>query len=117
MKGGGSLNLRRYRRKPVDGSRRSTIMTSVSELSEQRARAREQVPLAALMAETVDLKPAQSNLRGACPFHPDATRGLYVSPSGNFHCFSCGAGGDVVAWTMKVHLIDEAAAIIRLLRR
>lgn len=91
-------------------------MASVSDLGEQRARARAQVPLAALIAETVDLKPAQTNLRGACPFHPDISRGLYVGPSGNFHCFSCGAGGDVVTWTMKIHQIDEAAAIIRLLR-
>lgn len=87
------------------------------DIAEQRALARSRVSLKSVMAETVDLKPAQSNLRGACPFHPDATRGLYVSPSGNFHCFSCGTGGDVVAWTMKVHRIDEAAAIIRLLGR
>lgn len=89
----------------------------MSDFREQRAHVRAQVPLAPLIAETVDLKPAQADLRGACPFHPDATRGLYVGPSGNFHCFSCGAGGDVVAWTMKIHRIDEAAAITRLLQR
>ena len=101
----------------VDGSRRSAMMQPMSNLAEQRALARSHVSILSMTAETVDLEPAQSDFRGACPFHPDASRGLYVNSKGNFHCFSCGAGGDVVAWTMRVHQIDEAAAIDRLLRR
>ena len=101
----------------VDGNCGTTIMSSMSDLAEQRALALAQIPLVALISETVDLEPAQLALRGACPFHPDASRGLYVSPNGHFHCFSCGSGGDVVAWNMRVHQIDEAAAIDRLLRR
>ncbi len=72
--------------------------------------------MAALIAETVDLRPAKADLRGACPFHPDVDRGLYVSPTGHFHCYACSMAGDVVAWTMRVQGVDEATAISLLLR-
>lgn len=101
----------------LDGSHSSADTTCVSDLDELRALARTQVPLAALIAETVDLRPARADLRGACPFHPDAGRGLYVSPMGHFQCFSCRMTGDVVAWAMRVQGIDEATAIARLLQR
>jgi len=37
--------------------------------------------------------------------------------TGRFHCFSCGAGGDVVDWTMLVEGVDEATAIEHLVAR
>jgi DNA primase len=91
-------------------------MSSMSDLAEQRALVRAQVRLAPVAAESVELRSQRSDLRGSCPFHPDTARGLYVGPNDRFHCFSCGAGGDVVDWTMRVHQIDEAAAITRLLQ-
>jgi DNA primase len=89
----------------------------MSDIADLRALARSRISLLSAIAEAVDLEPAEPDLRGACPFHPDVSRSLYVSSKGNFYCFSCGGGGDVVAWTMRVHQIGEAAAIDRLLRR
>ena len=83
--------------------------------AEQRALTRARVPLAAMIAESVDLRVEQLQMRGPCPLHPDSSRGLYVGREGYFHCFSCGAGGDVVDWTMRVKGVDEAAAIHMLL--
>ncbi|MFD1787079.1 CHC2 zinc finger domain-containing protein [Sphingomonas floccifaciens] len=87
----------------------------MSHLSDHRRLARAQSPLVQLVAKTVELETTQSGLRGSCPFHPDATRGLYVHNS-RFHCFSCGAGGDVVDWWMRLHRADEETAAAYLTR-
>lgn len=72
--------------------------------------------LPALIANAVDLQPTPSGLRGACTFHPDASRGMYVSKQ-FFFCFSCGTGGDVVDWWMRHHKVDETTAIFQLTGR
>lgn len=69
--------------------------------------------LPTMIAQVVNLEPTPSGLRGACTFHPDASRGLYVSQQ-RYFCFSCGTGGDVVDWWMRHHTIDEATAIFQL---
>lgn len=39
---------------------------------------------------------------GLCPFHDDHEPSMRVTPATNlWHCPSCGAGGDVIAWVMK----------------
>ncbi|MBY0574411.1 MAG: toprim domain-containing protein [Undibacterium sp.] len=39
---------------------------------------------------------------GLCPFHDDHNPSMRVTPTTNlWHCPSCGAGGDVIAWVMK----------------
>lgn len=86
-------------------------------ISNRRLLAQVRVNLIPLASESVELEAQGLNLRGACPLHPDKNRGLYVMPSGRFHCFSCGAGGDVVDWTMLVESVDEKMAIERLIAR
>jgi len=42
------------------------------------------------------------DLKGLCPFHADTDPSLIVTPATNlFHCMSCGAGGDVIAFIQK----------------
>lgn len=86
-------------------------------ISENRALAQSQVPLMTVVAKQVELHAEGANVRGACPLHPDNGRGLYVAQNGRFHCFSCGAGGDVVDWTMLLDGVDETTAVQRLLGR
>lgn len=81
----------------------------MSNLAELRAVARAHHHLPTMVAKTVLLETAWSGLRGACAFHPDASRGLYVSAQ-HFHCFSCGASGDVIDWWMRLHRTDVATA-------
>ena len=85
----------------------------MSDIAALRARAKADHHLPAMIAEVVDLQPTPSGLRGACTFHPDASRGLYVLERFYF-CFSCGTGGDVVHWWMRHHTVDEATAILQL---
>ena len=45
----------------------------------------------------VPLRKAGSSYRGLCPFHAEKTPSFHVHPDkGFFHCFGCGAGGDVL---------------------
>ena len=50
----------------------------------------------------VDLKKAGSSFKGLCPFHNEKTPSFTVdSKKQLFHCFGCGAGGDVVSFIMQ----------------
>ena len=50
----------------------------------------------------VQLKRSGTNYKGVCPFHDEKTPSFMVSPEKQiFHCFGCGAGGDVIGFTMK----------------
>lgn len=45
----------------------------------------------------VPLRKAGNSYRGLCPFHAEKTPSFHVHPDkGFFHCFGCGAGGDVL---------------------
>lgn len=40
----------------------------------------------------------------SCPFHEDKTPSMKIAPDRqSFHCFSCGEGGDVLAFIQKLH--------------
>ncbi len=49
-----------------------------------------------VVQEYVPLKRAGTSYKGLCPFHSEKTPSFQVHPDkGFFHCFGCGAGGDV----------------------
>lgn len=55
-----------------------------------------------VIGEFILLKKHGANLVGICPFHGGRTPSLYVSPQkGIFKCFTCGEGGDVIAFLKK----------------
>ena len=55
-----------------------------------------------VIGEFIPLKKRGANLVGICPFHGGRTPSLYVSPQkGIFKCFTCGEGGDVIAFLKK----------------
>ena len=66
----------------------------------------------------VSLKRAGSNVKGLCPFHSEKTPSFTVYPdSQSFYCFGCGAGGDVITFTMKYHNLDYVGAVEYLANR
>lgn len=62
-------------------------------LDELRAR----VPLSDLIGKHIKLTRAGREYKGCCPFHNEKTPSFYVNnEKGFYHCFGCGAHGDVI---------------------
>jgi DNA primase len=52
---------------------------------------------------------------GLCPFHREKTPSFGVSrEAGLFHCFGCGAGGDVIGFVVRFHGVTFREALRRL---
>ena len=50
----------------------------------------------------VRLQRAGRNWKGLCPFHTEKTPSFYVFPDrGNFKCFGCSEGGDLLTYVMR----------------
>src|SRR5262249_3364930 len=76
--------------------------------------------LSAVVAERgIELKRKGKSLVGRCPFHsPDETPSFNVTPTkGLFHCFGCGAAGDVIGFVSKHDKVSFPAALESLARR
>jgi len=55
---------------------------------------------------------------GLCPFHGEQTASFAVSrEAGLFHCFGCGAGGDVIRFIERAEQVSFPEAVRRLARR
>ncbi len=71
-----------------------------------------------IISEYVPLKKAGQNWKGLCPFHAEKTPSFAVSPSKQmFHCFGCGAGGDVFSFLIKHENITFQEAMRSLAKR
>ncbi|MDD5453103.1 MAG: DNA primase [Candidatus Bipolaricaulis sp.] len=70
-----------------------------------------------LIGRYIALKPSGQRFKGRCPFHPDDTPSLIVSPDkGLWHCFGCHAGGDAIGFLMKIERLSFPEALSRLAR-
>ncbi len=69
-------------------------------------------PIAEVMGGYVSLKRSGRDYVCLCPFHNEKTPSCYVHPDKEFfHCFGCGAGGDVITFTMKYNNLDYIDAV------
>ena len=60
-----------------------------------------------IISQYVVLKRSGRNFFGLCPFHKEKTPSFSVSPDKQiFHCFGCGAGGNVIHFISKIENID-----------
>ena len=61
------------------------------------------VDITDIVSQHVSLNKAGQNLKGLCPFHHEKTPSFTVSPSKQiFHCFGCGAGGNVFTFLSRL---------------
>ena len=59
-------------------------------------RVKQQADIVRVIGEYVRLKKSGANFTGLCPFHQEKTPSFAVHPVKQiYHCFGCGAGGDV----------------------
>ena len=71
-----------------------------------------------VVGQYVQLTQRGKNLLGLCPFHPDSAPSFTVSPEkGIFHCFGCGAGGNVFSFLMQHQRLTFPEAVEELARR
>ena len=64
------------------------------------------------------LKRAGGAFRALCPFHKEKTPSFNVNPQRQiFHCFGCGAGGDVFGFVMQHEGVDFGEAVRMLAER
>lgn len=64
---------------------------------------RDRVDIAEIVAHHVSLTRAGQNLKGLCPFHQEKSPSFTVSSSRQiFHCFGCGAGGNVFTFLTRI---------------
>ena len=82
-------------------------------VKEDIERVRAAADLYDIVSATVTLKPSGTGtFVGLCPFHDEKTPSFSVRPSlGMWHCFGCGAGGDVFKYVEKKENIDFREAV------
>ena len=78
-------------------------------LEEIRAR----IGLGDVIARHVSLRRAGRDLKGLCPFHNEKTPSFVVYDD-HFHCFGCGAHGDVIGFVMRQEGLSFPEAVERL---
>jgi DNA primase len=86
---------------------------------EDIAAVRERSPIADVVGEYLQLRPAGGgSLKGLCPFHDERSPSFNVTPGKElYHCFSCGEGGDVITFIRKIEHLDFTEAVERLAAR
>jgi DNA primase len=73
---------------------------------------RSKIDLVQFISESLPLKKAGRNFKGLCPFHGEKTPSFIVSPERQiWHCFGCGAGGDVFGFLMQAERIEFGEAL------
>src|SRR6201993_379139 len=69
-------------------------------------RVKQQADIVRVIGEYVRLKKSGANFTGLCPFHQEKTPSFAVHPVKQiYHCFGCGAGGDVFKFVMEMDKI------------
>ncbi len=65
-----------------------------------------------VVGQVVKLKRSGSGFKGLCPFHNEKTPSFSVVPSKQiYHCFGCGAGGDVFSFLMEYDNLTFSEAV------
>jgi DNA primase len=77
---------------------------------------RQRSEIVKVVSEHLQLKKAGADsMVGLCPFHPEKTPSLSVSPSKQvYYCFGCGEGGDLFRFLQKVENLSFTEAVERL---
>lgn len=93
-------------------------MATPGNFSDDRDRVRDASDIVRIIGEHLHLKPKGREYVGLCPFHDDHKPSMNVVPQKQiFHCFSCGAGGDVFTFVQRFHKMEFREALEYLAER
>ena len=75
-------------------------------------RVRNGLDIADVIGSYIQLKRVGSSTKALCPFHKEKTPSFHVNSARQaFHCFGCGAGGDVFKFVMLYENVDFPTAL------
>jgi len=78
----------------------------------------DRVDIVEVIGNYIPLKKAGRNYRAHCPFHQEKTPSFMVSQDKQiFHCFGCGAGGNVFNFVMQYERLEFPEAVRMLAHR
>jgi DNA primase len=96
-----------------DGARRQACSSLLDE--QYVASVLQAVSIVDVISRHVELKRAGTVHKGLCPFHNEDSPSFTVTPArGTYHCFGCGAHGDVVQFYSNVTGSDFRTAVMTL---
>jgi DNA primase len=79
---------------------------------------RQQADIVAVIGDYTSLRRGGKSFKGLCPFHTERTPSFTCTPDGNFfHCFGCGASGDIYDFLQRIEGLDFPEAVETLARR
>ena len=79
---------------------------------EQIKELRDSIDLSRIISRKVKLQKRGNNFLGLCPFHNEKTPSFNVNDQeGFYHCFGCGAHGDVISFISSINLFILYAAL------
>src|SRR5689334_19463438 len=82
------------------------------------AQIREKIDLVSFIGEYIAVKKAGRNFNALCPFHGEKSPSFIISPERQlWHCFGCGAGGDVYTFLMQYEHMEFPEALRFLAKR
>lgn len=71
-----------------------------------------------VISERIQVKKAGRNYKARCPFHQEKTPSFNINPERQiYHCFGCGAGGNVLTFVMEYDKLSFPEAVRELARR
>ena len=86
-------------------------MTTTGTIDVAAVRARHRIE-DVVAASGVELRPTGKSLMGCCPLHEDHTASLSVGGiPDRFHCFGCGASGDVIEYVARLRNLTFRDAV------
>jgi DNA primase len=76
------------------------------------ARVREASDIVAIVSQHTALRRVGRRYQGLCPFHAEKTPSFSVNAEeGLYHCFGCGASGDVITFVRETEHLDFVGAV------
>lgn len=79
---------------------------------------REACSIVAVISDYLTLTKSGTNYKGLCPFHNEKTPSFFVNETKKFfHCFGCGASGDVFTFIIKRENVSFIEAVKIVARR
>lgn len=76
---------------------------------------RDRIPVSTVVGRTVKLAKAGREYKGLCPFHNEKTPSFHViDDKGFYHCFGCGAHGDIISFLIDHDKLSFPEAVAQL---